>query len=182
MPTITLPSSDPTHDAYVADLRKRDADLRKRAAAIGEELAHAELGVVARIIVETFGPTATRLLIARDENDHGHTDIVPLVLFDNTDSVLWFNDGDYRYDSRYYPGADNLQDVHGRAKQSIGDTVTNKITDYLVYGYDAAGVCGGALDIGGDTVADKFFGFDVNLLTLDIPAALTPWAPVTEGL
>jgi hypothetical protein len=158
------------HAAHLTSLRKRRAEL-------GEELAHAEFGGAARIIVAEF-PTADQLLIAQDVNDHDHIDIVPLVLFDDGFKLLWFNGHDDRYDSRWYPGADKLQDGRGRAKKPIASHQLRAITEHLIEGYDAAGGCSGAL--AADT-ADEYFGFDVNVLTLNIPAALAPWEPSGSG-
>ncbi len=158
------PDTDPAFTAYVTG-------LASRAEALHEELAHALLTGAAYVAVHVFGASADRLLVAEDENDNGETDIVPLVLFDAEDTLLWVNDHDYLYDSSRYPGAAALLDQHGHLLNPVDNDLINQIADYLEAGYDQVGGCSGALD----PEQDDFFGPGTNVLVLDIPAALEPW-------
>lgn len=167
MPTkpLSLPPTDETVNARLNALRQRQQ-------AISAELAHAELACAAHILVALFGAHAAQLLVAKDENLSGDTTIVPMVLFDDDDELIWFNPSDYQYNSRDYPGAEDIQTEQGRPVHDVDDQVPGAIAAHLEAAYDAFGGCIGALDVDSD---DHLGTDDVNVLVLHIPAALEPW-------
>ncbi|HEY3478648.1 MAG TPA: hypothetical protein VGL02_07080, partial [Streptomyces sp.] len=165
---MVLPPADEDTTALLNALRAERTEIARK-------LAHTTLGAAANIIVELFGATSARLLVAKDENLSGDTTIVPLVLFDSDNKLRWFNPLDHRYDARDYPGAEKIQTTFGRPAHDVTDDVVETITTYLEEAYDAVGGCGHALDY----EPDDHFGPDVNTLVLDIPAALVPWYMIT---
>ena len=165
---LGLPPVDEDANAYLKALRAERLE-------IGRKLAHAELGAAARIIVELFGATATRLRVAKDETTSGDTTITPLVLFDADKNLLWFNPDDHRYHSPDYPGAEHIQIAGGRPAHDVDRTVIEALAAHTEAAYDVVEGCGHALD----SEPDDYYGPDVNTLDLDIPAALLPWYMLT---
>lgn len=165
MRLITMPAPDLNADAH-------RAELRRDAARISALLAHAELRAAARILRHGFG-VASKLLLEKDVYDDDSTKIEPLVLIDRDGELTWYNNADNARDAYDYPGAESLSDSRGRPYNDFDDDTLKTLIEHLTEGYDAAGGCSGALNPDGD----DFFGTDINLLVLDIDAALKPFDP-----
>ncbi len=166
MPEIDVPQvhTDPIQQGYINELRNQADTVKQR-------LAHAELRAAACILVRSFSHPDAQLLMVKDTADDGATSICPLVLLSADGRLLWFNTTDDMFGSDGYPGAEQLQPV-----PVLHWLTLSTVTDHLTDGYDAVGGCSGALS----PTADDYFSAELNLLKLDLAAALNPYGPCPD--
>lgn len=137
----------------------------------GWALADAELFASAEIIRKIWG-TAARLLVSKDDDGSGETDVTMMVLFDSEGAVLWFNPEE----ACEYPGTDAISNDRGRPRDDLDSEVIYEIEEHLENAYDATGGTFGALDPVQDDV--NFPGW--NMLELNIEHALEVTDPPVE--
>jgi hypothetical protein len=163
----------PTADPAVA--ARRD-ELEKQRDAIAAELAHVELRLAADIVRHVFGTAAVWLKVDKDEHEQYGTAITLLVVLDADTQPLWFNSDGGRHDSNEYPGAHTIADDHGRPTREMDTETQAALVGHLTAAYDAAGGPSGALF----ATSDDFYGYELNVLCLSIPAAFDPFNPDAE--
>jgi hypothetical protein len=161
---LQLPTADPTIDKTIADLREQAYQL-------GLALAAAEFRAAAYIVRQVWGADAASLLLDMNISDSGAgaADADLLVVLDRDGGLLWFNANSSR-DMYAYPGGAAISNDYGRPRHDVDGSVVNRIEDCLEAGYEANDrAVSGALDV----ASDEHLDFDMNLLVLDVDAALS---------